>query len=64
MGPALDTRIADRDVPRRLERVLLNFPWELNRLLALDLPIEEIAVSDFTWLLALRIGERTAGGSS
>jgi hypothetical protein len=33
--------------------VLLDFPWELDRLLALDLPLEEVLVRDFVWLLDL-----------
>jgi hypothetical protein len=50
---ALDIRIANGDVPRALRGVLLDFPWELDRLLALNLPVERIAVTEFTWLLDL-----------
>jgi hypothetical protein len=49
----LDARIADGTVPHVLREVLLDFPWELDRLLALDLPVERVRVRDFVWLLDL-----------
>jgi hypothetical protein len=53
VASALDARIAGSNVPHALRGVLLDFPWELDRLLALDLPLEEVLVRDFVWLLDL-----------
>jgi hypothetical protein len=49
----LDTLFGDGVVPDALRGVLLDFRWELDRLLALDLPLEEIRVEDYRWLLDL-----------
>jgi hypothetical protein len=49
----LDRRIATGNVPASLRDVLMPFPWDLGRLLALDLPVETIEVSDHLWLLDL-----------
>jgi hypothetical protein len=53
----LDRRIAAGDVPESLRGVLFNFPWQLDRLLALDLPTEDVTLSPFLWLLDLRSGK-------
>ncbi|HEU4353952.1 MAG TPA: hypothetical protein VFT27_00025 [Actinomycetota bacterium] len=53
MASPLDVRIANGTIPDTLRGVLLDFPWELERLLALDLPIERVRVQDFVWLLDL-----------
>jgi hypothetical protein len=49
----LDRRIVAAEVPDSLRGVLLDFPWDLNRLFALDLPTEDLALSPFLWLLDL-----------
>jgi hypothetical protein len=49
----LDQRIANGDVPESLRGVLLDFPWELDRLFALDLPTEAVSLSGLLWLLDL-----------
>ena len=53
MASALDALFGYGIVPHALRGVLLDFHWELNRLLALDLLLEEVTVWDFTWLLYL-----------
>jgi hypothetical protein len=49
----LDDLISRGDVPEPLRSVLLGFPWRLDRMLALDLPVEVIRINDFRWLLDL-----------
>jgi hypothetical protein len=53
VASTLDALFGPRVVPPALRGVLLDFRWKLDRLLALDLPLEEIAVRDFIWLLDL-----------
>jgi hypothetical protein len=53
VASALNTLFGDGVVPPALRGVLLDFRWELDRLLALDLPFEEVRVRDFRWLLDL-----------
>jgi hypothetical protein len=53
VASALDTLFGEGVVPDALRGVLLDFRWELDRLLALDLPLEEVRVADLRWLLDL-----------
>jgi hypothetical protein len=50
---SLDARITTGDIPPALQGVLLGFRWRLDRLLALDLPVEAVSIGDLTWLLDL-----------
>jgi len=45
--------ISRDDIPTSLRDVLLGFPWDLDRLFDLDLPVEEVRTADFLWLLDL-----------
>jgi len=49
----MDAHFGDTVVPSALQGVLLDFHWDLDRLLFLDLPVEEVRVRDFVWLLDL-----------
>lgn len=40
-------------MPEALEDILLDHPWELSKLLALDLPVEEVSVQALAWQLDL-----------
>jgi hypothetical protein len=53
VASSLDTLFGVGRVPHALRAVLLDFRWELDRLLTLDLPVEEVAVRDLVWLLDL-----------
>ena len=53
VASALDTVFGVGKVPHALRGVLLDFRWELERLLALDLPLEEVTVLDLVRLLDL-----------
>jgi hypothetical protein len=53
VSSAIDARFGDDVVPSALQGVLLDFAWDLDRLVALDLPVEEVRVRDFVWLLDL-----------
>ena len=53
VASALDTLFGVGKVPHALRGVLLDSRWELDRLLALDLPLEEVTVLDLVWLLDL-----------
>src|SRR6478752_5819932 len=49
----LQRRLASGEVPQSLADVLMPFPWELERLLSLDLPVETIEASNYLWMLDL-----------
>ena len=49
----LHDRIATGDLPASLRGVLMPFAWDLDRLLALDLPRRDVLVSDLAWMLDL-----------
>lgn len=56
MGLTLD----GREVPEALHGILFDHSWELSKLLALDLPVEEISVEALAWQLDLpwwRVGD-------
>ena len=53
MTIALDERLMHGGIPASLRGVLLDHPWELSKLLALDLPVEEVSVAALAWQLDL-----------
>jgi hypothetical protein len=53
METELDRRIRSGDLPEVLRGVLLDQPWDIERLLALDLPVGRTPVADLGWHLDL-----------
>ena len=56
----MDRTLDGRDVPGALQGILLDHPWELSKLLALDLPVQEVLVETLAWQLDLpwwRVGD-------
>jgi hypothetical protein len=49
----LDRRLVTGDVPEALRGVIMERPWTLDRLLALDLPVDEVGVASLGWQLDL-----------
>jgi hypothetical protein len=49
----LDERLMHGEVPESLRGILLDHPWELLKLLALDLTVTELSVDSLVWQLDL-----------
>ena len=60
MSSSLDERLLRGDVPEILRGILLDRPWDLRKLLALELPLDEASVEGLAWQLDLpwwRVGD-------
>ena len=61
MTTSLDARLLSGDVPDALRGIVLDRPWDLGSLLALQLPVGVVEVEPLSWQLDLpwwRVGDR------